>query len=522
MDNDDTIRNLITYGDENKKNDDVQENDAGDKTIIFKAVSEDKTVETLEENTPAEGESSLDSIEDESAGEEYFSDDNKEEDDEVSDYEEDEEEIVIPPVKKSRKGRIALIITAAAVLVIAAAFALTDSGAIGKYKRNAANNIAKILYNMGIDFSKTAPESSSPLSDTSAITEDSVDGAEKKEQTKVKATPSTTVEPQYKTEAAFSNMVPFDGAADASVAAYKKGVVCARTNYLCYVGASGEKEWEVNTSVIDPILKAAGDYIFIAQEGGNKLCLYNGQNLLYDTDSESEILSCSVSSNGDAVIVTNKQSYKGAFSVYNRSGSEIYAWSSGDSAVLSADIAASSRRVAASLLNTDGKVYSTISLFNINKSGSYASVDFDDTVLFDVKFCGDDINAFGDNSMIGMSTGGNVLYDKRFDDVELTNYAVDSKGIKIMAFNSENIPMMNVYNSAGSLKYTEVLRSRADYVDMDSYNIIYNDNRDVYLGKPNSKNISKYTASMDIKRLILIDSRTFAVVYSNSIEFVRM
>ena len=106
--------------------------------------------------------------------------------------------------------------------------------------------------------------------------------------------------------------------------------------------------------------------------------------------------------------------------------------------------------------------------------------------------------------------------------MELTNYAVDSKGIKIMAFNSENIPMMNVYNSAGSLKYTEVLRSRADYVDMDSYNIIYNDNRDVYLGKPNSKNISKYTASMDIKRLILIDSRTFAVVYSNSIEFVRM
>ena len=100
MDNDDTIRNLITYGDENKKNDDVQENDAGDKTIIFKAVSEDKSEETLEENTPAEGESSLDSIEDESAGEEYFSDDNKEEEDEVSDYEEDEEEIVIPPVKK--------------------------------------------------------------------------------------------------------------------------------------------------------------------------------------------------------------------------------------------------------------------------------------------------------------------------------------------------------------------------------------------------------------------------------------
>lgn len=161
-------------------------------------------------------------------------------------------------------------------------------------------------------------------------------------------------------------------------------------------------------------------------------------------------------------------------------------------------------------------------LFNINKEDSYASADFEDTILFTIRFVDETVNAFGDNSMIGMDTSGNVLFDKRFDDVEVTNYAIDDNGTKIIVFNSDNIPMMNIYNSAGALKYTVTTQTQSDYADIDSYNLIYNDNRDVFLGKPNSKRVSKYTASMDIKEIILLDSRTFVIIYFNSLEFVRM
>ena len=126
------------------------------------------------------------------------------------------------------------------------------------------------------------------------------------------------------------------------------------------------------------------------------------------------------------------------------------------------------------------------------------------------------------SEQIATVKGLGCLRDKRFDDVELTNYTIDREGSKIMVFNSENIPMMNIYNSTGILKYTVTTQQQSDFVDINNYNIIYNNNRDIFLGKPNSRKLSKYTASMDIKKLVLIDSRTFAIVYSNSVEFVKM
>lgn len=530
--NDDTIRNLIKYADDESENTPENSVSNGDTIRVEinektseKDVEEAESAAEVQEEAPPE-KSSLEQEED--SDEENFSSDSEEEDssDEDApdeeydlDYSDDDDTVTVMPKKKKI---VVYAITAVGLFLLMTVFSMIDTGVIGIYKKNFSANIVKIFDNMGIDVSRKPIPTVAPITDTSAISEDSVSEDGKTEQTKVKSTPASTGTPEYKTEVVFSEMVPFESASDSDFSAYKKGIVCAKTNYLCYIGPSGQIEWETATSVVDPILKAEGEYIFLAQNGGTKICLYENGKLRYDTDTDGSILSCAVSENGDAVTVMNRQSYKGAFSVYNKDGNEIYSWSSGSDLILSADISASSRRVAASLLNTDSKVKSSVLLFNINKENNYASAVFDDTVLFDIVFAGEEINAFGDNSMIGMNTSGKVLYDKRFDDVELVNYAIDDKGTKIMAFNSENIPMMNVYNSAGALKYTITTQSSIDYADIDSYNIIYNDSRDIFLGKPNSKNVSKYTAPMDIKRLILIDSRTFAIVYSNSLEFVRM
>lgn len=530
--NDDTIGNLIDYGDDKDS-----ENTASEETKKTEEVTEKKAevTETAEEasemaetgDTEQDEKSSLGKNDTEDTGEEYFSSDNETEEpdkDKEEEYEffDDTDFEALPTEKMPRKKIITLVVTAAAVFILMTAFSLTDTGAIGRYKRNFASNIGKIAANMGIDLSKPEIPGTAPVTDTSSIAENSVSDGTKQEQMEVKATPAASAEPEYRTEADYANMAPFESAASAGFAAYRKGIVCAKTNYLCYMNAAGTLEWELVTSVVDPILKAEGDFILIAQRDGTKICLYEGNKLLYDTDTDGSILNCSVSSNGDAVAVVDRNAYKGAFSVYNKNGSEIYKWSSGSDLILSADISSGSRRVAAATLNTDSKVKSSVLLFNINKENSYAGREFNDTILFDIVFSDDNINAFGDNAMIGMNTSGSVLYDKRFDDVELVNYAMDGKGTKVMAFNSGNIPMMNVYNSAGALKYTVTVQSQPDCVDVDSYNIIYNDNRSIFLGKPNSRIMSKYTATMDIKHLVILDSRTFVIVYSNSLEFVRM
>jgi hypothetical protein len=544
MDNDDTIRNLLHYGDEESENTTKQEEDHSTENDVDEKDTDDNVKDTddnLKDIEPEaeeslEGEtkkieipqqiSSMDNTENEDENEEYFSSDSEPEKDEKNaDIDNDEyfyENTEEKNTMSKKKKIIILALSAVGIFILMTVFSMIDTGMVGNYKKNFSANLITLFGNMGIDISKKPLPTVGPVTDTSSISEDSVAGDINQEQTKVKSTPSATEPPEYNTEVEFSALVPFESASESDFMVYKKGIVCAKTNYLCYINSSGETEWEIATSVVDPIIKAEGDYILIAQQGGTKLCLYNGNELLYDTDTDGNILTCSVSSNGDVVVVLNRKSYKGAFSVYNNDGNEIYSWSSGSRLILSADIAASSRRVAVSLLDTDSTVKSSILLFNINKEDSYAYADFDDTILFDVVFVDNNINAFGDNAMVGMNTSGKVLYDKRFDDVDLINYSMDKTGTKVMVFNSENIPMMNIYNSSGVLKYTITTQSQADYVDIDSYNIIYNDNRDIFLGKPNSRNISKFTASMDIKKLILLNSKSFVIVYSNSLEFVEM
>lgn len=508
MNEDDILKGMIKYSDDS---------DSGaEDPITEEAMKEEPNPETLPHET-----SSLDNS-DEGGNEECFSADSDEERAEIKEEKEDPEEEISPPSAEAKKKRMHVyafsLLTVIALIII---FSVIDTGLIGAYKKNLTTNVVNIFASMGIDISKKPQTSPLPISDTSAISEDAV-GDGKKEQTKVKSTPSSSDNIEYKTDVDFAQIFPFDSASDSEFAPYKKGLVCAKTNTLCYINSSGKIEWEIVTSVIDPILRVEDDYILIVQRNGKKMCLYSGKELLYDVDAQNNILTCGLNGLGDAVIVTDKQHYKGALSVYNKAGEEIYAWSSGSDLILSADISTGSRRVAASLLNTDEQVKSSILLFNVNKADNYARCEFEDTALFEVVFADEDINAFGDNSMVGISTSGKILYDKRFDDVELVNYTVDNEGTKVMVFNSENIPMMNIYNSAGALKYTVTTQHQPDFVGISSYNLIYNNNRDIFLGKPNGRKLSKYTASMDIKRLVLIDSRTFAIIYSNSVEFVKM
>lgn len=512
----DDIKNMIKYSDENdEKNEESFLSEEQPEEYAEADSKNDEEAEGTSEETPEISEKFSIEEEDPEDAEEYFSSDN-----DAAGITEEFEDESNEPDRKKRIIRYA--VSAAVIFAVMAVFSMIDTGFIGAYKRNFAVNMTGILSNMGINISRKSPKATTELlNDLSGISEDSVSEDGKTSQTKVKATPEPK-EKNYRTDVDFSNIVPFDEAAESEFEVYKKGVVCAKSNYICYINAQGETEWEINTSVIDPILCAEGEYILVAQKNGTKICMYEGEKLLYDINTDGTILSCGISSNGDAAVTLNRQSYRGAFSVYNKSGEEIYSWSSGSHLVLCADISKGSRRVAVSLLNTDGKVKSTVMLFNINKEDSYASADFEDTILFTIRFVDETVNAFGDNSMIGMDTSGNVLFDKRFDDVEVTNYAIDDNGTKIIVFNSDNIPMMNIYNSAGALKYTVTTQTQSDYADIDSYNLIYNDNRDVFLGKPNSKRVSKYTASMDIKEIILLDSRTFVIIYFNSLEFVRM
>ena len=383
-------------------------------------------------------------------------------------------------------GAVLGVLAGLAVIVI---FLSINTGIIGTYKENFSNNFSSIFANF-------IPDENEYPADNA-----------KKTQT------------QYKSAVKSSIIVAPEDAAGAVYVSYKNGFLCASQNHLSYISYGGETIWETDTAIVEPLLAAEGNYILLAEKDRNKLCLYSDNKLLYDVDDTDNIMAVKVSARGDAALVTDKASYRGGVSVYNKAGEQIYAWASGHDIVISADIASSSRRVAVALLDTETRAHSVVQLFDINQPQSYSQTNIEDTVIYNVEFSGSMLTAFGDNRLMTFTDGGSIITDIAFDEDTLTHSAMDIDGNKLLSFDNGVSPQLVTYTRRGTQREVIQTGSSPDFIDISGKSLLFSEGRDIYFGSGASKMI-KYTAAMDIKKLILLKENTYAIVYSNSVEII--
>ena len=479
--NESSISDLIHYAEDEKRNTFDDEPETDDELDDEITETDDETVSDKEETVSEEISEETEEIKEEPISEEIDEEpkeNNSEEEKNLSNNVNYDDDIDYPDYETDvgffddlkigdHKGIIIGVIIG---IIVVIAFITIDTGIIGNYKNNFSNNISKVF--------KTSKTDKNQLPD-----------------------PTQKPDEQYNTEIKSNEIVSFEGANETEFVPYKNGVVCAKMNHMSYIDGTG-------------------NYILIAEKGRNKICLYIDNKLQYDVDDPDTVMSAELSSNGDVVVVTDKSSYRGGISVYNKSGEQIFSWASGSDAVICADISAASRSVAVALLNSDVTAKTTVQLFNVNETESYAKIEMPDTVVYELQFVGDTVNAFGDNRVTGISSSGKIAYDNDFSNVQLTHSAIDSNGNKLLAFDDGNIPILNLYSKNGSLKNSTNLIGVTDFIDINKKYILYNIGRDIYFGKTNSKVMSKYTAAMDIKNLIIVSDTTFVVIYSNSLEVV--
>ena len=321
--NESSISDLIHYAEDEKRNtfdDEPETDDELDDEITEK---DDETVSDKEETVSEEISEETEEIKEEPISEEIDEEpkeNNSEEEKTLSNNVNYDDDIDYPDYETDvgffddlkigdHKGIIIGVIIG---IIVVIAFITIDTGIIGNYKNNFSNNISKVF--------KTSKTDKNQLPD-----------------------PTQKPDEQYNTEIKSNEIVSFEGANETEFVPYKNGVVCAKMNHMSYIDGTGTVVWEIDTAIVDPILKVDGNYILIAEKGRNKICLYIDNKLQYDVDDPDTVMSAELSSNGDVVVVTDKSSYRGGISVYNKSGEQIFSWASGSDAVICADISAASR-----------------------------------------------------------------------------------------------------------------------------------------------------------------------------------
>lgn len=314
--------------------------------------------------------------------------------------------------------------------------------------------------------------------------------------------------------------IALQNASSSRFSRFSNGILCASETNLTLYNSQGNVKWSQPLQISSPVLKTAENYILLYEKNGEKFSLYNASKNIYSKSISGKIKTAAVSSSGDVCIVFDRENYKGSVCVYNKSGDAVYLWNSGTYSITDASIS-SSRRLAVSLLdaiNLSSKVY----FFDISESDIDKNIDLTGSIVFDIEFDGNTLNAFSDNKIFGISSNAKLKWTYDTTNKKITKYSMTDGGTKLIAFDNNNASELTVISSGGKEKAVIKSDVLPDFADIYNEKLLYNEERTLILATPSGEAIIKYPCSRDIKRAYIIDSNNIFIVYNSSIEFLNI
>lgn len=426
------------------------------------------------------------------------------------------------------KGGVGKIFAVLGLLAAVCLFAVLASGTrisfIENYSRNFKMNILALTNRFGIELSEPIREYLQDIDEEVIVDNAAPEEAEPQNEEKPEETKIPEVEfngENYSEKNVKTYPVAFEDASSAKYALYRGYMLCVNSTSVIAFDSRGEVLWAIGIHMSDPILSVDGNYYMVAERGGTKAALFDGKKMLYETEADGAIKTATVSSNGDIAIVSDREYYKGAVIVVNKNGDRIFSWSSGSDSIMCADIAAGSRSLGVSLLNTESGAKSRVLIFDIKSGKNTSECTLENSVVFDVDFLGEVLNVFADDKVCGISQRGKILWEADYSERKLMRSRADNSGYKLMMADNNNTTELEVLTSRGKQKSVIAVDTVPDCIDIHSGLIAYNSGRNIVLTGLSGKNKKIYSCTREIRAAHIIDADNVMVVYNSGLEFIK-
>ncbi|MEE0944721.1 MAG: DUF5711 family protein [Clostridia bacterium] len=427
-----------------------------------------------------------------------------------------------------KKGGKSRIIAAVLLLVAVCVFAVFASGIrigfVENYMYNFKMNMLALARHFNVELSEPTLEFLQDLStpEPMPIVEDEPTSAPVESEIEtVEDIPDIEFEDIAPDESdAESHPVALESASTYKYSQYRDYILCVNETSIIAFDKSGKTLWAVGIHMSEPILSVSGNYYMIAERGGKKIALFDGKKQVFQTEADGKIKTAKLSENGDVVVVSDKEYYKGAVIVINKKGDKVFSWNSGTDSILDADIASGSRRVAVSFLNTESGAKSRVEIYNISNGEKESSTDFDGSIVYDVNFLGEVLNVFADDKVAGMSQRGKVLWESSYTERELLHYRAEDSGYKLMLVDNNNVSEIEILTGRGRQKALITAEKMPDCMDIRSGRIAYNIGRDLILSGFSGRHKKIHTCPREIRDIYVMDNDHVVVIYSSGLDFI--
>ena len=310
-------------------------------------------------------------------------------------------------------------------------------------------------------------------------------------------------------------MIPFDG-----------DILMYNNQQIRQVNPRGKTVWSADVSMSHPVVETAGDYLLLADLGGNnKTALYKHGKLYREFNLGNDLISAKVNKKGWTAIATATVGYKGKVTVFDKKGREKFVWNSGEGYILDLALSDDGNWLAVAQLSSEGsRADSRIQFIDLRRKKVTATAEKNGALIADLRFSGNRLLAVSDTELCGFKTSGREVFSISFAGKNPGKYDISSDQVlAFVATDHRGNAVVELYNTNGKLKGRYHAESTVHNLGVYDDMVVISRNRDVLYINERGKLKKTATARHDIKGLgIFGDGHTALAAGNTAAYIVRM
>lgn len=289
--------------------------------------------------------------------------------------------------------------------------------------------------------------------------------------------------------------------------------VLTDTNITAYAN-SGKIVFDELHGFSNPILSVSSTRALVYDQGGKSVYIYNLSGKIYTLGTEKEIITASISQNGDFAVATHSDSYTSVATVYDNNFKEIFSWNSAKEIITGILVNPSGNKLAVSTLDVvSGQYNSKLLILGFDSADPLHTLELGNSLVLSINNTGKGISIICDDKY-------KFLHWSKFNSNELLISG------EINSFrNSKNGIILTVNRANDRSDNTIILISKKGEklsefkINSAITDIQYNNGR-VYSVSDTSVNIYDKNGNILRKGVCEYGTQKFAVISANSIATI--
>lgn len=216
-----------------------------------------------------------------------------------------------------------------------------------------------------------------------------------------------------------------------------------------------------------PVIEASSGRILLYDIGAKQFRVQSKTRVLFEKQTNYIILTAALGRDGSVAVATRADGAESMLTVYDKNRKEAFRWACAKEHIVSCDVSDNGKKYAVAVLGVDnGTVYSKVYVFEKNKTEPYASFDYKDSALTEVKFLSNDRFIVLGNNICEIIDGKNVeeKIDVSVNTPSRLFVSDNNTAVLVLSkYSSTTQKIIKVYNKSGkemfSAEVTGIVKS---------------------------------------------------------------